>query len=67
MTKNQNPQNMGGPSFTPDVQSREEGTPSYKNDPKSEKIREKHGADYDNYGTVKKTPDNAAESSPTKH
>ena len=57
MVKNQDARNMGGPSFTPDVQgdNTEPGTPSRKSDPKSEAIREKHGKDIEDYGTTGKT------------
>ena len=65
MNKEQNPQHMGGPSFTPDLTDDQQenlaeprGKPG-KSDPKSEAIREKHGADYDNYAGVKSTPDKA--------
>ena len=71
MNNEQNPQHMGGPSFTPDLTDDQQknlaeprGKPG-KHDPKSEKIREKHGADLENYGAVRKTPDNAAKTNPT--
>lgn len=71
MNKNQNPQHMGGPSFTPDLTEDQQknlaeprGKPG-KTDPKSEKLREKHGDDIDNYGAVRKTGENAVKNNPT--
>lgn len=56
MTKNQDAEHMGGPSFTPDIETNKEpGTPSRKTDQKSEAIREKHGKDIGDYGSTGKT------------
>ena len=71
MNNEQNPQHMGGPSFTPDLTDDQQKTLAQprgkpgKADPKSEKIREKHGEDIENYGAVRKTPDTAAKANPT--
>lgn len=71
MNKNQNPQHMGGPSFTPDLTEGQQknlaeprGKPG-KADSKSENLREKHGEDIDNYGAVRKTRENTVKTNPT--
>jgi hypothetical protein len=71
MNKNQNPQHMGGPSFTPDLTEGQQknlaeprGKPG-KVDPKSEAIREKHGDSYENYPSVKPAADKAVKENKT--